>query len=120
MATITCPGNRRFTKQFNVHSIGVRAGATADAAWSLAAKAIEKEFFRLVANTVCASGCHGPYWHIINADVYVKGCSRIWWTFWIAVKCDAVGKLDVRAHCTAFTLEDVLGTPDADRPEDSP
>ena len=107
MPTIPCPGQERLTEEFTESSTGVRGTATSNAARKSAADRVLQHQSWLDANVECASGCE-LVWKIFESDAYVYECKRYWFTIWIAVRCWAKGKLDVRATCTKYNFEEEL------------
>ena len=107
MTTIPCPGQQRFAKRFTEFAYGVFSAGTSEAALSRVLAAIAREAVRLHLETSCANGCRGPYWRVIDQDAYVYECTRLWFTLWVVDRCEARGKLEVEANCSAFTGSDL-------------
>ena len=118
MPTIPCPGAKRFRMTYTRHAWGVRGAATSKAARKSAIAAVEHAWTAFMAHTDCANGCNGPYWKVYEADVYVSACTRMWWTVWSAIRCTAIGKLNIEATCTEynFTVRGVLEELENDPP----
>lgn len=99
MPTIACPGSQVLSSSRTRTSAGIFTESNRRAAATRAHQAVLAD---LVAQ-VNAARCTGPCLKSTGPTVAPAPgatCRRIWWTFWIAVRCTATARGQVEVHCT--------------------
>lgn len=99
MADIGCPGTATLRSSRTRSSTGVLTDSNSRSAAARAQRAVLRD---LVAQTNAAR-CAGPCLKSAGATTAPTPgarCRRIWWTFWIVVRCTATARGEVEVRCT--------------------
>ena len=98
MTTINCPGTETFRSTKTRTSTGVFTKSNRRAAASRAQTAVLNDLTNQVNQAVCEDGCLKVVGQT-NAPASVASCRRIWWTFWIVIRCRATATGSVVVKC---------------------
>ncbi len=99
MVTINCPGTHTFRSTKTRTSTGVFTNSNREDAATRAQTAVLNDLTNQVNQAVCAEGCLKVSGQT-NAPTPTATCRRIWWTFWIVIRCSATATGSVTVQCT--------------------
>ena len=98
MVVINCPGSHTFTSTRTRTSWGIIRRNNAAAAAARAVAAATADLTNQINASTCAGGCLKVPGGT-NVPPPTPTCGRVWWTLWIAVRCQATATGTATVNC---------------------